>query len=73
VEIGAEKQSLTAEDQLFILTQTALCLTVTLGFASPEAQLCQQRVESFCHSLDRPLVLHSALMGQWRSPSSPTR
>jgi tetratricopeptide (TPR) repeat protein len=66
VKTGVEGQSLTAEDQLFLLTQAALYLTVTRGFASPEARVCQQRVESFCHSLNRPLVLHSALMGQWR-------
>jgi tetratricopeptide (TPR) repeat protein len=63
---GIDGQSLTAEDQLFILTQAALYLTVTRGFASPEARIVQQRVESFCNSLNRPLVLHSSLMGQWR-------
>jgi serine/threonine protein kinase len=66
MKTGVEGQSLTEEDQLFILTQAALYLTVTRGFASPEARVCQQRVESFCRSLNRPLVLHSALMGQWR-------
>jgi hypothetical protein len=66
VEMGVEEQILTAEDQLFILTQAALYLTVTRGFAVPEARLCHERVESFCHSLNRPLLLHSALMGQWR-------
>jgi predicted ATPase len=66
VKTGVEGQNLTAEDQLFILTQAALYLTVTRGFHSPEARACQQRVESFCYSLNRPLFLHSALMGQWR-------
>ncbi len=66
LKMSIESQSLTAEDELFILTQAALYLTVTRGFASPEARVCHQRVESFCHSLNRPLVLHSALMGQWR-------
>jgi len=66
LNMGVEGQSLTPEDQLFILTQAALYLTVTRGFASSEARVCQQRVESFCHSLNHPLVLHSALMGQWR-------
>ena len=66
METGVEGQSLTAEDQLFILTQAALYLTVTRGFAAPEARICHERVESFCHSLNRPLLLHSALMGQWR-------
>ena len=66
IKMGVEGQSLTAEDQLFLLTQAALYLTVTRGFAAPEVRVCQQRVESCCHSLNRPLVLHSALMGQWR-------
>ena len=35
---GVEGQSLTAEDQLFILMQAALYLTATRGFAAPEAQ-----------------------------------
>jgi serine/threonine protein kinase/predicted ATPase len=63
---GVEGQSLTVEEELFILTQAALYLTVTRGFASPEARFVHQRVESFCQSLNRPLVLHSSLMGQWR-------
>jgi predicted ATPase len=63
---GVEGQSLAGEDQLFILTQAALYLTVTRGFASPEARVVHQCVESFCRSLDRPLILHSSLMGQWR-------
>jgi predicted ATPase len=66
LKIGGEGQSLTAEDQLFILAEASHYLTVTRGFASPEARVCYQRVESFCHVLKRPLVLHSALMGQWR-------
>jgi serine/threonine protein kinase len=66
LKAGIEGQGLTAEDQLFILAEAAHYLTVTLGFASPEARVCHQRVESFCQSLNRPLVLHSALMGQWR-------
>ena len=64
VEMGVEGQSLTAEDQLFILAQAALYLTVTRGFAA--ARVCYERVESFCHSPNRPLLLHFALMGQWR-------
>jgi predicted ATPase len=66
VKMGVEGQSLNAEDQLFILTQAALYLTVTRGFASREARVCHERAESFCHSLNRPLLLHSALMGHWR-------
>ncbi len=66
MEMGVEGQSLTAEDQLFILTQAALYLTATRGFAAPEARMCYERAESLCHSLSRPLLLYVALMGLWR-------
>src|SRR5208282_2171890 len=66
LETGAEGQHLTAEDQLFILTQAALFLTATRGFAAPEARICYQRAESLCHPLNRPLLLYVALIGQWR-------
>jgi hypothetical protein len=65
-ETAIEGQSLTAEDQLFILMQAAKYLTATRGLASPEARICYQRVETLCHSLNRPLVLFVALIGQWR-------
>jgi predicted ATPase len=66
VEKGVEGQSLTAEDQLFILMQAGLYLTATRGFSVPEVRICYERVESFCHSLNRPVLLYAALMGQWR-------
>ena len=66
VRSGVEGQSLTAEDQLFILTQATLYLTAARGLASPEAQLCCERAEPLCRALDRPLLLYSALKGQWR-------
>jgi predicted ATPase len=66
LKVGTEGQSLTAEDQLFILMQTALYLTATQGMGASEVQNCYERAESLRHSLDRPLLLHSALMGQWR-------
>jgi hypothetical protein len=66
VETGVEGQSLTAEDQLFILMQTGLYLTTTRGFASAEALVCYERAESLSVSLNRPLVLFSALRGLWR-------
>jgi serine/threonine protein kinase len=65
-EMGVEGQILTAEDHLYILMQAALYLTVTRGFAAPEARMCYERVESLCHSLNRPLLLYSALTSQWR-------
>ena len=58
VETGVEGQSLTAEDQLFILMQAGLYLTATRGFAAPEARICYERAESLCHSLNRPLLLY---------------
>ena len=50
VETGTEGQSLTAEDRLFILMQAGLHLSVTRGFAAPEARICYERAESLCHS-----------------------
>jgi hypothetical protein len=66
VETDVEEQSLTAEDQLFILMQTAQYLTATRGMAAPEMRICYERAESLCRSLDRPLLLYVALLGQWR-------
>ncbi len=66
VETGAEGQSLTAEDQLFILAQAGLYLTATRGMGAPEARICYERAEPLCHSLGRPLLLYVALIGQWR-------
>src|SRR5260370_4800430 len=66
LQMGVEGQRLTAEDHLFILLQAALYLTDTRGFAAPEARICYERVESLCHSLNRPVVLFSALNGLWR-------
>jgi tetratricopeptide (TPR) repeat protein len=66
VEAGEEGQRLTAEDQLFVLMQAAQYLTATQGMAAPEMRICYERAESLCHSLDRPLLLYTALIGQWR-------
>jgi hypothetical protein len=66
VVTGVEGQSLSAEDQLFILMQAALYLTPTRGMHAPEARICYERAESLCHSLNRPLILYLTLMGQWR-------
>ena len=65
MKIGVEGQSITAEDQLFILMQAALYLSATRESA-PENRLCYERAESLCHSLNRPLLLYLILMGQWR-------
>jgi serine/threonine protein kinase/tetratricopeptide (TPR) repeat protein len=66
VKMGVEGQCLTPEDQLFILMQAGLYLTATRGYAAPEALVCYERAESLCVSLNRPLVLFSALRGLWR-------
>jgi hypothetical protein len=65
VETTVEGQSLTAEDQLFILMQAAPYLTATRGLGALEARICYERAESLCHSLGRPLLLYT-LIGQWR-------
>jgi hypothetical protein len=66
VQTGVESENLIAEDQLFVLVQAALYLTATRGFFAPEGRICYERAESFCHSLNRPLLLYSTLVGQWR-------
>jgi serine/threonine protein kinase/predicted ATPase len=66
VEASVEGQRIAPEGQLFILMQAALFLTAIRGMAAPEVRICYERAESLCHSLNRPLLLYSALMGQWR-------
>jgi len=64
-ETDVEGQSLTAEDQLFILMQAAPYL-MAIRLGAPEARICCERAESLSRSLGRPLLLCVALMGQWR-------
>ena len=64
-QTGIEDQNLTAEDQIFLLTQAGLHLTATRGLATPEARGCYEHAETLCQPLDHPLALYSALMGQW--------
>jgi tetratricopeptide (TPR) repeat protein len=66
VQTAVEGQSLTAEDQLFALMQAGQCLTAMRGSGAPDVRICYDRAESLCHSLNRPLLLYSALIGQWR-------
>ena len=65
VRVGVEGQSLTEEDQLYILIQAALNITA-IRESAPEAKICYERAESLCRSVNRPLLLYVALMGQWR-------
>jgi adenylate cyclase len=66
VETAIEGQSLTAEGKLFILMQAGLYLTATRGMGAPETRICYERAEPLCHALNRPRLLYTALMGQWR-------
>jgi predicted ATPase len=66
VEAGAEGQSFTADDHLFILMQAALYLSLTRGMQAPEVRTCYERAEPLCHSLNHPLLLDVALIGRWR-------
>jgi hypothetical protein len=66
VETAAEGQSLTAEDQLFILMQAGLYLSTTRGMGAPEPRICYERAEPLCHSLNYPRLLYMALNGQFR-------
>jgi hypothetical protein len=66
VETAIKRQSLTVEDQLFILMQAGLYLVATRGLGAPEARICYERVEPLCRSLGRPLLLYVPLTGQWR-------
>src|SRR5262245_45639754 len=72
-ETAAAGQSLTAEDQLFILMQAGMYLAATRGQAASEAQICYDRAESLCHSLNRSLLLYAALMGQFRFSNNSDR
>ena len=65
VQVGVKTQCLTAEDQLLVLMQAGLYLTLTRGLGAPEARICYEHADPFCHSLNRPLLLYSGLMGRW--------
>jgi tetratricopeptide (TPR) repeat protein len=66
VDTDLEWQGLTAEDQLYILIQSALYLTATRGLGASEARICYERAEPLCKALGRPLLLSVALIGRWR-------
>jgi serine/threonine protein kinase len=70
VETRAERHSLTTGDKLFLLMQAGLLLTATRGVGTPEARICYERAEAFCHSLNHPVHLYAALMGQLRHSSA---
>ena len=64
VETALEGQSLTAEDELFILMEAGLYLTATRGSGVPEVRICYEFAEALCHSLNQPQLLYVALIGQ---------
>jgi serine/threonine protein kinase/tetratricopeptide (TPR) repeat protein len=66
LKVGTEEQNLATDDELFILMQAGLYLTATRGLQSPEARICYYQAEPLCHSLNRPLLLYSALTNKWR-------
>jgi serine/threonine protein kinase/tetratricopeptide (TPR) repeat protein len=66
VKTAVEGQSLTPEDQLFILMQAGLYLTSTRGMGAHETGVCYERAEPLCLSLNDPRLLCLALMGQFR-------
>jgi len=66
VETGRAGESLAAEDKVFILMQAGLYLTATRGFGVREAQICYNRIEALCDSVNGPRIPHSALIGEWR-------
>ena len=69
VQMGGARQSLTAEDQLFILMQAGLYLTATRGLGAPEARICYERAEPLCHSLNRRC---SCISHYWVSGAIPS-
>lgn len=63
---SVEGQALTAEDQLFVLLESALNLSVTRGTQAPEVRACYERAERLSRSLNQPLLRGLALIGKWR-------
>jgi predicted ATPase len=66
IETALKEQSLTEEDQLFILMQAAQYLTATRGMGATEPRICYERAESLSQSLNRSDLQYVALVGQWR-------
>ena len=65
-ETAIQGQSLTGEDELFVLMEAGLYLTATRGSAVAEVRICYELAEPWCHSLNHPRLLYVALKGQWR-------
>jgi hypothetical protein len=68
-ETNLEQQSLSPEDQVYLLLQAALYLTVTKETQAPEVRMCYERAEKLCLSLNRLFLskfFYSTLVGRWR-------
>lgn len=61
-----EVQGLEPEDQLEVLTQAGLFLTVRQGYVSDERRACYEKVRQLAFRLDRPVHLYQSLMGRHR-------
>ena len=66
VETAIEGQSLTAEDQLFILMQAGLYLTATRGMQHRRREFVTSVPSPCVIRLIDPRLLYVALIGQWR-------
>jgi tetratricopeptide (TPR) repeat protein len=66
-QTAVEGQSLSEEDQLYVLMQAGLYITATRWLGAPEARRCYESAEPLCRSLNRPERLYDVLMDQWRS------
>ena len=63
---GSGEQILSQEDQLYILMQVTLHLSMTQGIQLAEVRICHERAVPLCESLGRTDLLFVALVGQWR-------
>src|SRR6202008_1355838 len=69
-ETSVEGQSLSTEDQVYLLLQAALYLTVTKETQAPEVRICYEHAEKLCLSVNRLFLskfFYSSLVGRWRS------
>jgi len=70
-QANIKARSLTAEDQLFVLMQAGVYLTLTRGLGAPEARICYEHAEPQLSVLMRPKLklLFSKPSTQQRSRS----
>src|SRR6201993_1093634 len=61
IETDVQGQSLTAEDELFVLMQAAQYLTATRGLAAPEIRICHERAESLRDAINAGRAMMKAI------------